>query len=68
MSKTFKTLVRAGHGSMMAAPLTLLATLGQDFTEEEIKKVRDLFIELQNDLIKAKDEAIQTENDRETLY
>jgi len=27
-----------------------------------------LFIELENDLIKAKDEAIQTESDRETLY
>jgi hypothetical protein len=42
---------------MMAAPLTLLAALGGDFNPEDLKKVKNLFEELETDLVKAKDDA-----------
>lgn len=42
---------------MLAAPLTLLASLGGDFNPEDLAKVRGLFEELEADLVKAKDDA-----------
>lgn len=52
----------------MAAPLTLLATLGGDFNPEDLQKVRRLFEELEADLVKAKDDAGIVENNRIEVF
>jgi len=47
MTKTFKTLVKAGKGANMAGVLTALASLGQEFDSETIAEVRSLFEKLE---------------------